>query len=119
MEESILKSSKKVIGLDEDFNDFDTDIITFINTELSVLNELGVGPPEGFAIEGADETWADLNLTVGQLGKVKACVYLRVRMLFDPPSTSFHLDAMKNQLQELEWRTNVSREVALPPEVNA
>lgn len=119
MEQSILNVTKKNLGLDSDFTDFDTDVITHINAAFSVLGELGVGPDAGFEIDGADQTWDLLGLTVGQLSKVKTYVYLKVRMLFDPPSTSFHIDAMKNQIQELEWRLNVSREVALPPEVNA
>lgn len=119
MEQSILKSTKRILGISPDDTVFDIDIITHINAALSTLNELGVGPEEGIAIEDEQATWDDLNLTTGQLGKVKTYVYLRVRMLFDPPATSFHLEAMNKQILELEWRLNVSREVARSEEVIA
>lgn len=115
--ESILDSTKKVIGLAEDNTDFDVDIIMHINTAFSTLNQLGVGPDDGFAIEDADAVWSDFLMDVLPLNNIKTYVYLRVRMLFDPPTTSFTIAAMEKQIEELEWRINVYREGVAHPEV--
>lgn len=110
METSILTSTKKVLGIGEDYTVFDHDIITYINTAFSTLTQLGVGPPAGFMIEDKDVDWADFIGDDLQLNSVKTYVHLRARMLFDPPATSFHISAMNDQIQELEWRLNVHRE---------
>jgi hypothetical protein len=115
--ESILDSTKKVLGLDEANTDFDVDIIMHINTAFSTLNQLGVGPDEGFAIEDASAVWSDFLMDVLPLNNVKTYVCLRVRMLFDPPTNSFTIDAMRKQIEELEWRINVYREGVAYPEV--
>ena len=115
--ESILDSTKKVIGLAEDNTDFDVDIIMHINTAFSTLNQLGVGPDDGFAIEDADAVWSDFLMDVLPLNNIKTYIYLRVRMLFDPPTTSFTIAAMEKQIEELEWRINVYREGVAHPEV--
>jgi hypothetical protein len=113
MEQSILKSTKKVLGVSDDDPSFDLDIITHINSAFSTLNDLGVGPPMGFAIEDDTTEWAaylpDEEDAV-KLAKVKTVVYLRVRLLFDPPTVSYVLDAAQRQLLEAEWRLNVNRE---------
>lgn len=117
MEQSILTSTKKVLNIAPDDTSFDDDIITHINTAFSNLNDMGVGPVSGFVIESADEEWASyfpneddpMKLKV-QLSKVKTVVFLRVRLLFDPPTVAFVLDAAKEQLREAEWRLNVNRE---------
>lgn len=113
MEDSILKSTKKILGLAADYTPFDLDVITHINTAFSTLYQLGVGPATGFAIEDDTKTWADF--ISGDISIVNACktyVYLRVRLLFDPPTTSFTLSSMKEQLQEYEFRISVLREDA-------
>lgn len=117
---SILTSTKKILGVGEDDTSFDLDIITHINTEFSILTDLGIGPPGGFIIEDDEPVWADYieGFTFDpedpshkvKLSKVKTAVYLRVRLLFDPPVTPHLLEAMKSQLQEHEWRLNVNRE---------
>jgi hypothetical protein len=112
MEQSILKSTKKVLGLAESYTAFDVDIITHINAAFSTLNQLGVGPVDGFFIEDADDNWEDFTVPDNQLHMAKTYVYLRVRVLFDPPQTSFHLSAANEQIKELEWRLNSFREVA-------
>lgn len=117
MEQSILTSTKKVLNVAPDDTSFDDDIITHINTAFSYLTDLGVGPVSGFVIESADEEWASYypneddpaKLKV-ELSKVKTAVFLRVRLLFDPPTTTFLLDAVKEQLREAEWRLNATRE---------
>jgi hypothetical protein len=108
--DSILTSVKKVLGLDASYTAFDEDLILHINSVFSTLNQLGIGPDDGFAIEDATDTWDDF--LVGDLRKnsVKTYMYLKVRLLFDPPTTSFTQEAMKQQAQELEWRLNVVRE---------
>lgn len=110
MSDSILTSTKKILGITEDYIVFDPDIILHINSVFSTLTQLGVGPEQGFMI--ADETteWVDYLGDNLELNAVKTYVYLRVRMLFDPPTSGYAVDAMKEQIKELEWRLNVVRE---------
>ena len=110
MNDSILTSTKKILGIEEDYTAFDPDIITHINSVFSTLNQLGLGPMEGFMIQDATATWGDFLLDDPRLNNVKSYVYLRVRILFDPPTTSYLLEAMKEQYKELEWRLSVQRE---------
>jgi hypothetical protein len=112
MEQSILKSTKKILGIAEDYTVFDLDIITHINSAFSTLTQLGVGPVEGFIIEDDSDLWTDfIDVNVDfQWNSVKSYVFLRVRMLFDPPQTSYLISASERQIQELEWRLNVHRE---------
>lgn len=121
--DSILTSIKKMLGLDEEYDAFDTDIIIHINSVLMTLNQLGVGPKEGFSITGKDETWSDFltptilaslvepNKKEIFLSSVKTFIYLKVRILFDPPSNSFTIQAFEDQAKEYEWRivTQVER----------
>jgi hypothetical protein len=112
METSILKSTKKLLGLEPADTTFDLDIITHINTAFSVLHDLGVGPVEGFVVEDEMTEWDDFldEDDPVQMSKIKTCVYLRARMLFDPPTQTSLIDAIKAQLQEAEWRLNANRE---------
>lgn len=110
METSILTSTKKVLGLDKDYTVFDLDIITYINGAFSTLTQLGIGPSVGFMIQDDSAEWEDFLASDIQLNAVKTYVSLRVRMLFDPPATSFHISAMDKQIEELEWRLNAHRE---------
>src|SRR5580765_5818246 len=111
MEQSILISTKKILGLPQDYTVFDLDVITHINTAFSTLTQLGVGPPEGFMIEDESEVWDDfINPPDHQYNSVKSYVFLKDRQLFDPPQTSYLITAMEKQIQELEWRLNVHRE---------
>lgn len=110
METSILTSVKKNLGIDEAYTVFDHDILTYINGAFSTLTQLGVGPAEGFAIEDETPTWSDFIGEDPRYNSVKTYVTLKVRMLFDPPQTSYLLDAMTHQIEELEWRINVYRE---------
>src|SRR4029077_53913 len=111
METSILTSTKKILGILEDYTVFDHDIITHINTAFSTLTQLGVGPAEGFMIEDEIAEWTDF-ISDGDLqyNSVKTYVYLRVRLMFDPPTTSYLIAAFQDQVRELEWRLNVHRE---------
>ena len=117
MTASILTSTKKVLGIAEDDTSFDIDVITHINTVFSTLEQLGIGPIMGFMIEDAGATWSDFLGSDPKLNAVKSYVYLRVRLLFDPPATSYLISAFEKQVEQLEWRLNVTRENLLwrPP----
>lgn len=110
MNQSILTSIKKLLNIDESYVAFDLDILIYINSALSTLNQLGIGPTEGLIVEDAAVTWGTFLGTDARLYAVKAYVYLRSRLLFDPPATSFHLQAIEKQITEFEWRLNVVRE---------
>ena len=108
--ESILTSIKKLLGIDEEYKQFDTDIIIHINTVLMGLTQIGVGPEEGFAITDEYSTWEDFIGDKPYLNSVKSYMYLRVRFLFDPPLSSAALDSMKKLADEFEWRLQVAVE---------
>ena len=105
--ESILLSVKKMLGLDKDYDVFDPELIIHINTVFGTLHQLGVGPEDQFRITGDSDLWSEFTTEGEQTDEVKTYIYLRVRLLFDPPSSSFVLSSFKEQLQELEWRLNV------------
>lgn len=106
--DSILTSIKKLLGISEEYERFDTDIIMHINSVLFTLNQIGVGPSEGFSISGASETWDDFLGSSSNLEPVKTYVYLKVRLLFDPPQSSSVMESINNQVSEFEWRLNVA-----------
>lgn len=110
MTDSILDSTKKVLGVEADYVAFDTDIIMQINTVLSTLWQLGVGPEDGFQIEDNSSRWTDFFGTDPRLNMIKTYVFLRVRLLFDPPTTSYLIEALTKQYEELGWRISVYRE---------
>lgn len=110
MESSILKSTKKMLGLDFDYTAFDEDVIICINSAFASLNQLGVGPQSGFYIEDETRVWEDFMVNGPQLNLVKTFIFLKVRMMFDPPATSFAITAMESQIREHEWRLNTMRE---------
>lgn len=115
MENSILISTKKILGLDASYTAFDLDIVTFINTTFSTLKQLGVGPEAGFSIDDSgDEVWTDF-VAPNEINDVRTYVFLKVQSYFDPPTTSYLISARKEQIAELEWRMNVSREGTLHP----
>lgn len=110
MHESILETVKKLLGLDETYTPFDQDIIVFINSAFMTLHQLNIGPKEGFAIKDYRERWCDFVTNEVNLHGVQQYVYMKVRMVFDPPGNSFVMDALKEQCRELEWRLNVQSE---------
>lgn len=110
MSESILTSTKKILGIDESYTVFDPDIVIHINSVFSVLQQLGIGPEQGYSITDKIPTWAAFLGADSRLNSVKTYMYLRVRMLFDPPTTAHLIAAMQEQVRELEWRLNVTRE---------
>lgn len=110
-EDSILNTVKKMLGFDADYTAFDTDIQIHINSVFFSLTELGVGPEQGFFITGDTETWAQF-IGDEKIQAVKSYMYLRVRLLFDPPANSFAISSFKEQAEKLEWMLNVQQEGA-------
>ncbi|MCI6805910.1 MAG: hypothetical protein MR912_10015 [Prevotella sp.] len=108
METSILDSIKKLLGIPSEVTEFDTDILIHINSVFSILTQLGVGPSSGFSIEDSSAEWSDFIGDDARLSDVKSFVYLKTRLLFDPPASSAAMDAMNRMASELEWRINVS-----------
>ena len=105
--DSILQSIKKLLGLDENYDAFDDDVMMHINSVLMILTQLGVGPKNGFSITGEEETWENyLGEDISKLSAVKTYVYLKVKTMFDPTSSSVVNEATKEMLKELEWRLN-------------
>lgn len=107
MEESILTSTKKILGIDESYTAFDLDILTHINSAFATLAQIGIGPENGIYVEDDTLVWEALTGSDPLLNGVKTYVFLKVRLAFDPPGTSFHIGAVEKQIQELEWRLNV------------
>lgn len=104
---SILNSIKKMLGIDENCEAFDTDIIININMVFNILNQLGVGPDDGFSIESSEEEWDDYITDMTKLQMVKTYIYLKVKQIFDPGNSGALNTAIDNQINELEWRLNV------------
>ena len=108
METSILTSIKKMLGVAEDYTEFDEDIITHINSVFLNLTQLGVGPEEGFMIEDDTAVWEDFINDSIKLQAVKTYMYLKVKLLFDPPLSSSVTESFTRMIAELEWRLNVA-----------
>jgi len=106
--ESILTSIKKMLGITEEYEHFDSDLIMHINSVFMILNQLGVGPANGFVIKGKEEAWSEFVSEDGQLELVKSYMHLKVKLLFDPPLSSAVMEAMNRMIGEFEWRLNVA-----------
>lgn len=106
--ESILTSIKKMLGIAEEYEHFDPDIIMHINSVFMVLNQLGVGPEKCFFIEDKLSTWADFLDDPTDLQMVKTYIGLKVRLIFDPPASSVVMEAMKQMINECEFRLNIA-----------
>lgn len=106
--ESILTSIKKLLGISEDYAQFDSDLIMHINTVFLNLTQLGVGPEEGFSIQNENDAWSDFIDDNTQLQAVKSYMYLKVKLLFDPPLSSSVIESMNRMIAELEFRLNVA-----------
>lgn len=112
MENSILISTKKILGIADEYTAFDVDIITHINSTFAIVQQLGL--IESFMIEDSEAVWDDLDLPQDQMNMVRTYIYLRVRMLFDPPTTSFLIQAVNDQIREHEYRLSYLREDLIP-----
>lgn len=108
--ESILTSIKKLLGSTEDYEHFDTDIIIFANGIFSTLNQVGVGPDEGFAISDKNDKWSDFTCDRKILNMVKPYMALKVKLQFDPPQSSAVMKSYEETVKEYEWRMNVAAE---------
>ena len=111
--ESILTSIKKMLGIREDYESFDADIIMHINSVFMILSQLGVGPPDGFSIKDKSVTWDEYlpDSDEEKLSAVKSYMGQKVRMLFDPPTSSIVLESMNRITNELEWRLMTQAEM--------
>ena len=105
--ESILGSIKKLIGIEETETYFDSDIITGINSSFSTLNQIGIGPNDGFSISDNTKIWNDYSTDVRTLELVKSYVHLKTKLLFDPPSSSSIVEIINKEISEFEWRLNI------------
>lgn len=113
--ESILTSIKKMLGIAESYKNFDIDIIMHINSALMVLNQLGVGPSEGFSIKDETNTWSEfIPEERMDMESIKSYVYMKVRLLFDPPASSAAITSMEKLISEFEFRINVAAETPQP-----
>ena len=106
--DSILTSVKKLLGIAAEYEPFDAEIVAHINSVFSTLNQLGVGPAEGFMIKDEDATWSDFLPEGMQLECVKTYMGQKVRLIFDPPVSAATLQALERQVTEWEWRLNVA-----------
>lgn len=107
MNDSILTSTKKLLGIDAEYTHFDADIIIHINAVFLTLSQIGVGPAEGFMILDDSTKWTDFIPESTLLNTVKSYMYLKVRQLFDPPLTSSVAESMNRIISEFEWRISV------------
>ena len=105
--DSILNTIKKLLGISSENTDFDTDIIIHINSVFSTLRQLGIGDKNGYKITGSQNLWNEFIDDNKWLEEVKSYMYLKVRLLFDPPQNSFLVDSFKQSIDEYEWRFTV------------
>lgn len=110
MEESVLTTIKKMLGIAEDYTDFDTDIIVHINSALMSLHQVGIGPDSGLIVVDKAMPWSAFHLHRYNFEAIKSYIYLKTRIAFDPPVNSFVVDAMNKQAEEYLWRLNVEAE---------
>lgn len=108
MNDSILTSIKKLLGIDEAYTHFDSDLIMHINSVFMILTQLGVGPESGFSITDSDAVWSDFISNENSIEAVKSYIYLKVKLMFDPPLSGTVSDSMSRVISELEWRLNVA-----------
>lgn len=115
--DSILTTIKKMLGITEEYKHFDTDIMVHINTVLLTLNDVGVGPEKVASIKDESDTWTGTLGELQDMEAIKTYIYLKVRLAFDPPSSSAVMDAMNKLATEIEWRLH-SREEYKVSETN-
>jgi hypothetical protein len=108
--DSILTSIKKLLGIEEEYTHFDSDITIFINSALMTLTQLGVGPSEGFFVSDKQQKWTDFIGDRKDMEAIKSHIYSKVRLEFDPPSNSFTIDALERRIKEFEWRLMIQAE---------
>lgn len=109
--ESILTSIKKLLGIAEEYKQFDSDLIMHINSVLMTLTQIGVGPEDGFFIEDDSSEWAEFLDGSMNFEMVKSYVYLKVKLLFDPPLSSAVIESTNRMIAEQEWRLRLAAEM--------
>lgn len=102
--ESILTSVKKLSGIDKEYDVFDLDIITYINTVFMTLNQMGVGPKTVFSINDDSSTWDEFEEENNDIRAVRTYISQKVRLVFDPPTSATIKQALQESIAELEWR---------------
>lgn len=107
---SVLTSIKQMLGITEEYTAFDNVLIMHINSVFMILTQLGVGPSEGFTIKDDSDAWNDFVSDEAKLELVKSYVYLKVKLMFDPPTISAVVESINRQIDEFEWRLNVTSE---------
>lgn len=108
--DSILTSIKKLLGMPDEYEHFDQDLIIHINSVFAILNQIGVGPKNGFTISDETATWNQFLPDSPKLESVKSYIYLKAQLMFDPPLSSAVMECKKQQISELEWRLQVAAE---------
>lgn len=103
MNESILDTIRRMLGIPDD-GSYDDDIIVNINAAFFTLYQLGVGTLEPFVVKSDQDVWSSFTKDSNKLEAVKLYIYIRTRLAFDPPSTSFVIDSLKKTADEIEWR---------------
>ena len=103
LDDSILVTIREALGMEGDTEEFDTDLIIHINSCLNFLTQVGIGPVDGFAINGDSEQWSDF-IQEDRFNMVKSYILMKLKVVFDPPSNSFVLNALKEEIAETEWR---------------
>ena len=111
--DSILTSIKKLLGISEEYEHFDEDLVMHINSVFLVLNQLGVGPDQPFFVYNKEDNWNDFLGGDSNLELVKSYVYLKVKLLFDPPLSSAVIESTNRMISEFEWRLNVGAETLM------
>jgi hypothetical protein len=116
---SILDDTKIAIGMTAEQTEFNADLVLHINSVLADLHQMGIGPDEGYSIVNAADTWDEFIETEKRLNNVKSYIFLRVKMLFDPPSVGYVLTSLEKMIEKAEWRLTVAADEIknpLPPE---
>lgn len=108
--ESILLTIKKMLGLEPEYTPFDMDIIVLINSSIMRLHQLGIGPKDGFYITDESQTWHEFVGCDKDLKSIQEFIFIKTKLVFDPPSTSFVISAYNDRASELEWCLMVEKE---------
>ena len=112
LDESILNSVKKLLGIQEEYEQFDPDIIMHVNSAFMILNQIGAGPEDGFRIVDETAVWKDFTKDKLNLESVKTDIYLRVKLMFDPPLSSIVTESINRMISEFEWRIQLAADVS-------
>lgn len=110
--DSILNSVKKMLGIQEEYEAFDQDIIMHINSVFMILNQIGVGPSKCFSISDSSSSWDEFKQGDNTLESVKSYMYMKVRLMFDPPQSSVVMEAINKSVNEIEWRLKIAADLS-------